>query len=432
MKYGRLPHIAWLGAIALGIALLTTTSGSYTRCVALGQDQADPFGPPKTADPFTPVEDDDPFDSADDENPFDSAVETEPLAPGLPDRGTGLSDRGSWKSGEVARPLSLDWLVKKQAGDGSWSFAESENPFEDTYSNPGKCPSRCGATGLALLAFLGAGQTHQEGQFQRTIDEGLKYLLDQFKSGPHGANLCGEGDRMVWHGIATLALCEAYAMTRDPALENSAQRALDFIAAVQDKRSGGWPARLGGKPSPVASACQILAMKSGHMGYLKVNPKTVRRAARYFDAELSNDRTEMVAGLLARMLIGGETSEPAMRRAVRRIVKRGPVENDVVHNYFAHQVIHYKRLRESDKSQWIPWYSAMREQLVDSQIGDGDERGSWWNPRDVRARQGGRLLQTALSTLTLEVYYGHLPIYSSKSAEGGLKSPGSYPMSPKR
>ena len=47
----------------------------------------------------------------------------------------------------------------------------------------------------------------------------------------------------------------------------------------------------------------------------------------------------------------------------------------------------------------------MRKQLVDSQIKEGDEAGSWWNPDDVRAAEGGRFFQTAINTLMLEVYY---------------------------
>lgn len=403
MKQSQFTHIMWLASVALGIAVLGILCGQHT--LTLGQDKADPFTPPEPADPL----------HGDDENPLDSEADTKLLAP----RYGGSPQRVGWDF------LSLQWLAKQQAGNGGWSFAESENPFEDNYSNPGKCPSRSGATGLVLLAFLGAGETHQIGKYKPVVDKGLQYLLRQLEPGRHGANLCGEGDRMVWHGIATLALCEAYAMTRDEDLKKPAQRALDYIAAVQDKRSGGWPACLGGKPSPVASACQILALKSGHMGYLKINPKTVRRAARYFDDEPSGDRTEMVAGLLSRMLMHGETDTPAIRRATRRIVRRGPAEDDVVYNYFAQQILHHRELHASADSQWRAWNGATREQLVNSQIRDGDERGSWWNPRDVRARQGGRLLQTALSTMTLEVYYRHLPIYSSTSAEEGFESPGS-------
>jgi len=52
----------------------------------------------------------------------------------------------------------------------------------------------------------------------------------------------------------------------------------------------------------------------------------------------------------------------------------------------------------------------MRDQLVATQIKDGAGAGSW-NVTDPHGGAGGRIYQTALSLLTLEVYYRHLPIY---------------------
>ena len=45
---------------------------------------------------------------------------------------------------------------------------------------------------------------------------------------------------MYSHGLASIAICEAYAMTRDPDLVEPAQLALNFLVYAQDPRGGGW------------------------------------------------------------------------------------------------------------------------------------------------------------------------------------------------
>ena len=64
-------------------------------------------------------------------------------------------------------------------------------------------------TGLALLSFLGAGNTHKDGTHARTVTLGLNFLLRSQK--PDG-DLRGDSRNvgMYCHAIASLALCEAY------------------------------------------------------------------------------------------------------------------------------------------------------------------------------------------------------------------------------
>jgi hypothetical protein len=59
---------------------------------------------------------------------------------------------------------------------------------------------------------------------------------------------------------------------------------------------------------------------------------------------------------------------------------------------------------------WERWNENLREQLIASQARTGHESGSWYYPGG-QCQPGGRLLSTALATMTLEVYYRHLPLY---------------------
>src|SRR5690606_35597004 len=114
----------------------------------------------------------------------------------------------------------LAYLAERQNPDGSWSLQGHGEEIQ--------IRSDSAATGLALLAFQGAGYTHKQHQYAETVARGLEFLLriqrsngDLFRPEDDASN------RNAWfysHGIAALALGEAYGMTRDPELREPAQR----------------------------------------------------------------------------------------------------------------------------------------------------------------------------------------------------------------
>ena len=63
----------------------------------------------------------------------------------------------------------------------------------------------------------------------------------------------------------------------------------------------------------------------------------------------------------------------------------------------------------------------MRKLLIESQEKEGCAAGSW-NPKDdAFGKDGGRIMITALNTLTLEVYYRYLPLYQLDSKKADKK-----------
>ncbi len=63
----------------------------------------------------------------------------------------------------------------------------------------------------------------------------------------------------------------------------------------------------------------------------------------------------------------------------------------------------------------------LRDQLIDSQVQLGHERGSWFfKGGDSGADRGGRLYATCMCCMILEVYYRHLPIYRRQAGETRL------------
>jgi len=71
-------------------------------------------------------------------------------------------------------------------------------------------------------------------------------------------------------------------------------------------------------------------------------------------------------------------------------------------------------------SAWTDWNTKMRDTLVKTQDkSNGPDRGSWSSVGEPAPQgpAGGRLMQTSLSLLTLEVYYRHLPLYYRETGE---------------
>ena len=342
---------------------------------------------------------------------------------GAGNRGKMVAKHGGTKGSEEAVALALKWLAAHQLPDGGWSFDHRMHR-----GCGGKCShagtlaaARNGATAMALLPFLGAGQTHMEGEYKENVRAGLYFLMSRMKS---NGSLHEGGGSMYSHGLCSITLCEAYAMTQDRALMQPAQMSLNFIIYAQDPVGGGWRynPRQAGDTSVVG--WQLMALKSGHMAYLQVPPSTIIGANKFLDAVQSDSGSKYgyatpgagqattAVGLLCRMYLGWKKDRGAMERGVEFLSNRGPSAGNMYYNYYATQV-----MRHYEGDMWKKWNTKLREDLVNSQSKEGHTRGSWHMKGDHGAERGGRLYCTSLATMILEVYYRHMPIYGKAAAE---------------
>jgi hypothetical protein len=290
------------------------------------------------------------------------------------------------------------------------------------------------STALGLLPFLGAGETHKQGRYQRNVDLALHFLATHQDAGTGSLRLARE--QMYSHGLASIALCEAFGMTRDAALMGPAQKAIDFIVDAQDPFGGGWRYTPQQPGDTSVVGWQMMALKSASMAYLKVPPDTIRKAGYFLDSvqqgegsvygymSTGNLPTTSAIGLLCRMYLGWEHDRPALVRGVAILSENGPSldvsgppRNDMYYNYYATQVLHHYGGYE-----WARWNAAMRDYLIATQAKAGHETGSWFfESPDWGPRYGGRVYCTAMATMTLEVYYRHLPLYSDLSTKDKFK-----------
>jgi hypothetical protein len=328
---------------------------------------------------------------------------------------------------EAAVSRGLRWMAKHQNRDGSWSLHRFNHSAGCTCSGQGVNSDAAG-TALALLPFLGAGQTHLVGRYRETVSSGLRWLLQhQREDGDLRSNRSGNTG-MYAHGQATIVLCEAYLMTGDEQFKDPAQRAVNFIVEAQHA-GGGWRYRPGEPGDTSVVGWQVMALQSGRAAKLKVPETTMELAGHYLDSASSRGgalyayrpgsgptHVMTAEGLLCRMYLGWKSEDPGLRDGVEYLLAKhlpNTQQANIYYWYYGTQTFHHY-----GGTAWQQWNDRMRETLVSSQERRGHQAGSWdvW-PSDTHARSGGRLYVTALATCTLEVYYRHLPIFRQLDLE---------------
>ena len=172
-----------------------------------------------------------------------------------PDRSTRAQRIGASAASELAVERALDWLSRHQDDDGRWDAGiaryEDGTPVKGdddftAHCPPGeKCFGECAyweadtaLTGLALLTFLGAGYTHTDGRYAEVVGKGLDFLIAQQK--PDG-DLRGRSQvvGMYCHAMATLAMCEAFALTGDDRLRGPVGARRRFLGSRSSPRWDG-------------------------------------------------------------------------------------------------------------------------------------------------------------------------------------------------
>ena len=328
---------------------------------------------------------------------------------------------------EKAVDNALAWIVRHQRADGGWSLDTSGQ------CQGAGCPPRqamtsdAAATGLALLPLLGAGHIHTvKTRYQANIRHGLSWLLDNQQG---SGELFIGGDplgRMYSHAIATMALCEAYGLSKDPKLKRPAQSAIDFIVASQDATGGGWRYYPGQAGDTSVFGWQMFALRSARLSGLNVSKMTIKSSRTYLDLAASDKYGITYAytpgrgatpvmtaeALLTRQYLGWPRDFPPLVKGAGLVANDLEQDNErnIYYWYYATQLLHNMQNKD-----WKVWNVRVRDGLVGMQVtGQGCDHGSWdpISPQPDRwGQQAGRLFLTALSALTLEVYYRYLPLY---------------------
>lgn len=336
---------------------------------------------------------------------------------------------------------SLVWLARHQGVDGGWSCAGfSARCPGRRCSGGGATVSDATATGLSLLAFLGAGYTHltrstyvdritkQKVSFGKAVKAGLEWLLArQARDGRLDHDPVG-------HAVAALALAEAYGLTNAVAYKAPAQRAVDHLTA---RRQGlGWRVE-----DPFVSVWAVMALRSAYIAGLEVPRRAFDLSREWLDratdpagtllgdpalVRRSGARqhpTTAAIGLLLRTHLDSNERDPRRAPPAKLLVGELPRRDEVdsFHWYFATLALFqsqgggapFQSKDGAGPSSWERWQEALKAAVLPAQRlpQDGCADGSWDPEVDRWGHDAGRVCVTALNTMSLELYYRYVYVF---------------------
>jgi hypothetical protein len=338
----------------------------------------------------------------------------------------------------------LDWLFRHQGPLGSWDGDGFESRCRGNPCGGAGGPIHdTGLTGLSLLAFLGAGETHKGGPYAATVRGGLRWLKGvQDAEGCFGPRT--SGSFVYDHAIATLAMAEAYGMTGSFLFRSSAQNGVDFVHRCQNPYLA-W--RYGVRPQDndtSVTGWMVMALKSAASSGLRVDPAAFDGARAWLDKvtepeygragytargngparpqELMDrfpaDRSESLTAVavLTRIFCGEATGDEMVRKGADLCARSLPTWDEAAGTIdFYYWYYGTLAMYQVGGPRWERWNDAMTTSIVAHLRKDASDcrRGSW-DPVDPWSGEGGRVYATALNTLSLEVYYRYPRVFGVK------------------
>ena len=339
-----------------------------------------------------------------------------------------IKRHGGSRATEGSVDLALRWLAYHQETDGHWDGKK--------YSAEVKTDTAI--TGFALLAFLGAGHTEKVGEYRGNVQRAVAWLKSKqdaegmiWDTSDDGAHHRAKGYPCA---IATLAIAEAAGMANIPDTKAAAQKAINYCTerhqAGEGSDKGAW--RYGPREAADLSVSGwfTMALKSAKVAGLHVNAASFDGMIKFLDAVEKKDadakasygipshyeympgqphdnsahRLTMI-GNLARQFMGWKKED--LQGSVEWAMNKGGVPSwgangetaDLYYWYYGTLCVF-----QQGGDLWKRWNAGMMPALVNNQCKQGDDAGSW-NPVGDFSTEWGRVGQTALGALCLEVYY---------------------------
>ena len=385
-----------------------------------------------------------------------AADSTAPV-PGLSSRHHGLPAQPSTPSTPLppvkpsggATDWALNWMMRMQRADGSWSpnhpAEEIRRDAERTGIAPWSGPDADrAATALMLLCYFNAGYDHKTpNKYKKHVAQGLAWLMTQAPDGrfSHDATV---------QGVVTCCLAEAYAMTNDAALRPLCELAIAAVLADQVQWQGqrlGWSATTANAPICDADASMwcVTALQSALAGGLAIGDgmqgakvyltaawtaanagRTVNETAKLgtfptrWDPRINTCQLphSPANGLVMAVFLGFHSGDALTDGLAEHVFCR----------YYPPQlplplIEDYRTtlgLFLVGGDYWDQWDRMHRDLMVNlqddrigSDVGTHHLRGSW-DPQDFDAfaATGGRVITSAFACLSMEIYYRYRAINS--------------------
>lgn len=402
----------------------------------------------------TPVVADNETDSPSDSDLTDSAMDSsaipttssQPLGlagGGLKGLYKGRKAGGGPRGGHRASPYAkngLIWLARHQDDNGRWDadgFMKHDDLTMAPSGGPGNAVHDVGVTALALLAFLGEGNTMRTGLYQGNVKQGVKWLLRQQEAETGLIGGRASHDFVYDHAIAAYALCEAYGLSGYKLLRKPAQRAIEYLESHRNAYSVWRYQPRDGDNDISVTGWAIMAYKSAKFFDLAVNEEALRLAgvfldqvsdttglhgyqkagqlcgrklgqhAQKFPAERSQALTAV--GLFCRFFLGQSPNErPIMKSSAKLLTESLPSWNEsdgsIDHYYWYYATY---ALFQMGGKPWTQWQKALERAVGPQQHVDEQNSNTFgsWDPVGAWGDDGGRVYSTAILTLTMQANY---------------------------
>ena len=322
---------------------------------------------------------------------------------------------------------ALRWLKTQQESEGAWP------------------QTRPAMTALATLAYLAYGQTTDSPEFGGTLERALRYLVDAQEE---NGRFRGRDGHDYTQPIAAYALAEAFGMLRLPQLKAPAEKAMQIVIDGQNA-VGGFNYNLKGaadtrNDTTYTSWC-VQALKAARIANLECQgleacmQRAVDGVRRNFGAAdgyggfgytgPDGGGTALSgAGVLCLQFLG-DTKSREYREGILGLdqavfawenIPAGWSRSPLYYGYYITQA----RFQHGGES-WRGWKDQFARTLVNHQTtvaaadsgyvddeGKARDIGYWDSPSPSELTGGnGRIMDTILSTLMLEVYYRYLPTF---------------------
>jgi len=365
---------------------------------------------------------------------------------------------------EDAVQMALDYLARHQDPNGAFDF----NTFMHLCEAQA-CPKSSGVriqmdpvgmTGLAALAYFGAGCGPSQGRYRGVLSRAMEYMLSrQMANGDYDP----QGDLIGGYN-RPIAL-QAYAEAARTSIESQeympfVQRGVDFIANIQAVK-GGWRYRVVDNANDTSVVAWVLfAAKAAEHAHAKVrrsiydgadmvlwhdqthpvnekedfihdvdpnygfdvsaNKPYYEFCTGYQDDKGQPNRATTAIGLMSRILLGYRRSHPfcigsantILTKQLPKLQPKKPGDWKSLNLDFQYPMYTFYyctlSMHQMGGKFWNQWNTTIKELLPAMQVKTGCARGSWDSAGDDQ--YFSRMYATAMGALTLETYYRYAPI----------------------
>lgn len=303
----------------------------------------------------------------------------------------------------------IDWLGRNQNADGGWT---------------GQQGATSGVVGACTIALMSQGHLPGVGDYGRQVAKGLQFIIRHAQ--PNG--LLYRADMgpypMYHHGLATLALAEAWGETGDPRLREALRRAIDLLASAQNS-DGGWRYQPVPKEADLSvTVMQLMALRAARDAGMDVPGEVIDQGIAYVK-RCQNAKGKGKDGGFAYMP-GGESGFARTGAGVTSLQVAGDYRaNEVVEGIeylLEFQPLGDKKMDQQEFYHYGLYYATMGVYQAQSLGANGRRWWGQWYPavvKDLTARQqtdgrwksGREAYDTAMAVLILTIPYRYLPIY---------------------